>query len=528
MNIDRLNRKSNLELLRILCILFIVSYHFVYQSGIFYTRTFKEVLFYYSISGLGRNACSVFVIIGAWFLVDREFKFSQVFNLYFTFIFYTFVKQIYLYAQGITNIQNFDSLFVITRQSVLWFATNYILLLLMTPLLNLILNKIERKKIEAGLLIFGIISCLLPTLTTIKGTFQYEIWTLVFLYLLTGYIKKYKSDLTSISKKKSFIIFTSVYLTLILALSISKYYENANPIIMKRIFEYAYFYLDRLYTIPNIILAYSIFFFFYQLDIKNNKIINTLASTSFGVYCFHQNPDFYYHLWKDIFKSDYYSSALIGNKRAFYTIIVIFIVFIVGVILELLRKYLSYHLIESKRFYKNICNRIDAIVNGESDIREKDNPIFIKKSILLISIWVLLITFISRDMLFTTYVNMTNYNINERYNLTLDANLDNKSQNVSGIIKINNNDNKRVTIKRRYYPINIGISIVDENKKIIENDYLHITIDKNVIKANSSIEQKIDISIDNKYFKKGYGIKIELVQEQLGWIHKTINYYFFK
>ena len=36
------------------------------------------------------------------------------------------------------------------------------------------------------------------------------------------------------------------------------------------------------------------------------------------------------------------------------------------------------------------------------------------------------------------------------------------------------------------------------------------------------------ISTRDKYFKKGYGIKIELVQEQLGWIHKTINYYFFK
>lgn len=67
-------RSSNLELLRILCMLLIIGDHLTGQSGIAdYTTLLSS--FAFCLIGCGsRIACSVFVLIGGWFLCEQPYK----------------------------------------------------------------------------------------------------------------------------------------------------------------------------------------------------------------------------------------------------------------------------------------------------------------------------------------------------------------------------------------------------------------------------------------------------------------------
>ena len=82
-------RNSNLELLRILCILAIIGDHFTGQSGIVEWGGIGTNFFYCAVTSMSRVACSVFVIISAWFLVDKPFNIKKVIHIWLTVIMFT-------------------------------------------------------------------------------------------------------------------------------------------------------------------------------------------------------------------------------------------------------------------------------------------------------------------------------------------------------------------------------------------------------------------------------------------------------
>ena len=71
----------------------------------------------------------------------------------------------------------------------LWFAGFYMVLLLATPILNMILDKFDRKQLKKGLIIFGFLSVFFVTFTNRPGFFSHDIWAMMYVYLLTGYIQ---------------------------------------------------------------------------------------------------------------------------------------------------------------------------------------------------------------------------------------------------------------------------------------------------------------------------------------------------
>lgn len=54
-------------------------------------------------------------------------------------------------------------------------------------------------------------------------------------------------------------------------------------------------------TIPSFTCALLVFSYFQKIDIGSVKWINFIAKSAFAVYVFHQTPNFYPHLWEDVF-----------------------------------------------------------------------------------------------------------------------------------------------------------------------------------------------------------------------------------
>lgn len=363
MNEERQNktRSSNLELLRIFCILAIIGDHFVGQSGIANFSGYFSTSFYIVCVSLSRVACSVFIIISSWFLVDASFKVKRIFHTWLTVIMYT--VPITLICKYIFHIEISKEVFVQAffpiEECPLWFAGYYIVLIMLSPVLNLILRHCSKKSLEIILSPLVICMIVYSTITARLGFFAHEIWIFIFLYLFTGYLKLYPIHFFD-KKKNCFLLFGFLEFVICFfkVLSILK----LNDLYLGNLLAaYMEVYRARLQTIPNLLMAFSLFFGFKNMRIKNNKIINKIAATTLGVYCLHQVPCFYMFLWKNIMRVDFF----IGSSYQYiYTIFVILLIWILGTFVEFIRNLFSSYLIENRKYYIRCCSYIDGIVNN--------------------------------------------------------------------------------------------------------------------------------------------------------------------
>ena len=75
-------RNSNIELVRIFSMFFIVSGHFISQSGnIEYSFCVNDYLLVF-IGSASRIAVNVFLIISVWYMVDLKFSVERIMKLY--------------------------------------------------------------------------------------------------------------------------------------------------------------------------------------------------------------------------------------------------------------------------------------------------------------------------------------------------------------------------------------------------------------------------------------------------------------
>lgn len=353
----RKNRSSNIELLRILCILCIIGDHFVGQSGIRESGSLQINLFYTMVTSLSRVACSVFIIISAWFSCDREFKLKKIVHVWLTVVMYTVPITLWLYIKGIATKPDIITAFLPIGRKPLWFAGDYMVLVLISPMINMALDKFPKKLIEYYLVIMLCLQVLYTTITMELGTFSNDMWIFIFIYVLTAYIKRYYKEKIP-SAKMAFSVFIILWGILIFIHAIAQSYG------LIWIQTYCETFRARFQTLPNLLMAFTLFFGFYGLKIKTSKIINVIASASLGVYCFHQVPVWYTYLWQNLFFSEYHSQVLHGGVRMVYTIGAIICVWLIGTVCEIFRMKIAGLLIEDRKYCVSICNIVDNRINN--------------------------------------------------------------------------------------------------------------------------------------------------------------------
>ena len=116
------NRNSNIELLRIIAALFVLSYHAINALEL-PSRFIMTGLFF----GMGRISVNIFVIISAWFLCEQKFKFERITNTWLSTIFYTIpIALVFVYFGKADLVYLITNMFPVFFQP-LWFITAYFL-----------------------------------------------------------------------------------------------------------------------------------------------------------------------------------------------------------------------------------------------------------------------------------------------------------------------------------------------------------------------------------------------------------------
>lgn len=362
------SRDSNIELLRIISIIFIIMFHYVYKSEFLYNGLTFNVFVIKSFWLFGELGVNLFILITGYYVSKSNFSLKKFILLIFEVLFY----QLLLYIIG--DLVGYNSDYLSLRQSIVlflpnltgkyWFMTAYLLVYLLSPFLNFVIKNFNKKNYQKFLLLNLIIWSIIPTIFGFlyNGTesmlfYNRLIW-LIFMYFVGGYIRKYN---IKILKDKTNCIKISLKTYLIMLGSIIYIYYFKDSFIKLGTNEISYLWGPN--NIFMFILSVSFFKLFTNIKIKNNKIINKISSTTLGIYLLHDGYLAHY-MWSNIFKSN---QNIYSDNFLIHILISTFTIFVVGVIIDLIRlfieKYTVKKLIENK-IWKNIYNRLSLIYNS--------------------------------------------------------------------------------------------------------------------------------------------------------------------
>lgn len=266
------NRNSNVELLRILCIISIILHHSYYHSDFSNATTSFNYLILYLIGILGIISNDIFILITGYYAVNSNIKLRNIIKLVLESIFYSYaIMIIYTIITGELNPNMIiDSLTPIIHNSN-WFITCYILLYISIPFINILIQNIDKKQYSYLLLIAITIFSILPSLGLLNQYYSSYVW-FVIVYLVGAYIKKYNCK-KLVLKNDLLFMFSSISLAIVL---IAKRNWNVGLII-------------GINNFIMFILGLSIFVEFINRKMFYNKYINYISSSVLGIYLIHDN-----------------------------------------------------------------------------------------------------------------------------------------------------------------------------------------------------------------------------------------------
>lgn len=348
-------RASNLELLRILCMLFIIGDHLTGQGGIADYSTFSSSFAFCLIGCGSRIACSIFILIGSWFLSQRPFQTRRLLSLWLSLWLYTVPVTVLCRVLGLPV--SFGTLRwavfpASTRQ--LWFISDYLVLLLLTPLLNRLLHGLSRRGHRALLIVLAVPLIVYPTLFAEDGVVSDLVWMFLYEYLLAAYLLRYPDNrLWRLLQNRGVALLIGVGLPLLN--TAARAWLEWQGMTDGKTFQYVAYYRTGLGALPNLLAAVALFALFQGLDLGRIRWINALAGTTLGVYILHQVPAFRDFLWNGVFQAQAHHGSVP------YTLFVIGAVFLGGAIVDGLRTKLVLQPLQRSSLFVTFCKKGDAL-----------------------------------------------------------------------------------------------------------------------------------------------------------------------
>lgn len=253
-------RNSNIELIRIVAMVFIVIGH-ILGHGFRWNMPFTENIYQFVLVGV-----NLFVLISGYFGIN--FKWKSIVNLILLVSFYSlisFIFSILFFDEDIQLIKIANIFLPISHNGYYWFIADYAFLFLLSPIITTALKSMTDKQF---MVIFGV----LTYINCISGWFfnndinmnGYNTMHLIYIYIVGHFICRF-----NIPQKMKKYYWLIIY---ILVSIITPYLFQGHPSKIVR------------YNNPFVIMAaISIFCFFSKFKFKN-KAINFIASCTLPIY----------------------------------------------------------------------------------------------------------------------------------------------------------------------------------------------------------------------------------------------------
>lgn len=330
---EKTGRNSNIEIIRIISMILIVAHHYALHGFVNIELTYSINKYIVEVLSLGgKFGVSCFILISGYYMCISKITDSKIIKLISEVVFYSVtITAIFflgnLSLEPVSFVKLLLSFFPIGREEY-WFMTCYILLLLMSPILNMSISMMEKVFHERIIIAAVILWSIMPTFFKINYGVNNLCWFVV-LYFVGSYIRKYV-DMEKHNAKKHLMVSGMLYLLLILScvliILLSEYCHSGWGVHSR--------FLMKLNSPLVLLSSVELLIGMIKLKGRNVKWINVMASGTLGVYLIHDNRLVRDFLWNTLRNAKFYFS----DRLLFHAIISIIGVYIVCTIIDLLRQ----------------------------------------------------------------------------------------------------------------------------------------------------------------------------------------------
>lgn len=291
-------RKSNLELFRIIVMLFIVAHHYVVNSGLMpiVTADFPSAksTFLTLFGCFGKIGINCFVLITGYFMCTSQITLRKALKLLLQIEFYKIVFFCIFVAMGYIDLtpkaifKDIAPIVALQRG----FVDCYIVFFCFIPFLNILINGMNKKQYQILLGLSLLVFSIFPQ-TVISVGYSYVSWFMV-VYLIAAYFRLYPPQWSLSTRYTGLATMVCMVVSLISVRGGAQMFSVLGGKI-----NFFFFVSDSNKPLA-ITTAVCAFLFFKNLNIGYSKIINTIAASTFGVFLIHANSDAMRQwLWKD-------------------------------------------------------------------------------------------------------------------------------------------------------------------------------------------------------------------------------------
>jgi hypothetical protein len=314
--------------------LLIVAHHYVVNSGLldvmYQDGLTVRSIFLFLYGAWGKVGINCFVLITGYFMCQSKITAHKFFKLLFEIEFYNVIIYFIFLATGYESfsLKGIVKAFIPITSVSDGFSGCYILFYLFIPFLNILIHNINEKQHIALLVLVAFIYVILGTIPKFAVTFNYVTWFIV-LYFIAAYLRMYPKaifDSTKFWGWMSLLSFILSCASIVVMVAIDQKFNTS---------DHAFYFVNDSNKILAVVDAICWFMFFKNINIKNSKIINAIASTMFGVLMIHANSDTMRQwLWKDLLNNvGMFDSSLLYV----HAIVSVFVIFIVCAAIDYLR-----------------------------------------------------------------------------------------------------------------------------------------------------------------------------------------------
>lgn len=311
-------RKSNIELMRIICIILVIMHHYSVHGawGDSLTGGNKVLVRFLEIGG--KFAINCFVLITGYFGIasSTDIK-KKVMRLCADRWFYSCAISVLMVVLGMATVNRayvLRAIFpVLTCRHN--YITTFIMLYLFIPFINKFVNGLTKEEMKKFLALVVVLFSVIPTIMPLTGLYTNNVYSylawMVVLYCIGAYVRKYVQGGAKKWRNISCVCFITI---LFCALVVEEKSELVPAL-----------YTTTVHNVIVLACAYSFFCYFVNLDMKYHRMINSMAASTFAVLLIHDDPLVRNVIWTLIFRNATYADSQYLWLHALLTVSVIYI-----------------------------------------------------------------------------------------------------------------------------------------------------------------------------------------------------------
>lgn len=322
-------RQSNIELLRIIAILFVLLDH---ANGMIIGLPLKAD-FDGSLSAsatkiffdsLAVGGVDIFVLISGWFGIHASLKGVARYVFQVAFLLLLLFAVFCIYDHNYLTVDNIRATFCL--YGGYWFIIAYLGLYLLSPVLNAFVETASKRQFKVLLVSLYLFQCYFTWLTGYVDYYSgYSITFFCLLYLTARYVRLYPIKIIG---DRGLAIFCGITIIITVIVSVSLYFTGTAVRMLR-------------YDNPLVILSsLSLLTAFSKLRIQST-IINRLATACFAVYIIHFNPmvfPFFSHTVRQLYNNN--NGVMVLLTIGAFLILVFLICFLIDTLRLIIWKFL--------------------------------------------------------------------------------------------------------------------------------------------------------------------------------------------